>query len=336
MRITKSSLWALAKLVVAAAISAILLIVIMNAAVNPVNRKTTTYTADFSDVSGLSARGDVRVRGVQVGKITSIKTIRQGDQALARVTFTADRAHPVTDRTELAVKYQNLTGIRYVDMVTAAGGVPVRHVDIQHTTPSFDITQLFNGLQPVLVTLNTDQINTISQNAITLLQGDGSGLAPMLDSIQKLGDYVHNREQVISTLVDNLARISDSLGGKSDNVIQVLHDIELPVDNAIDVLDEFTKTSIQGPMFMRPVDSIIKNLGFRGDLDVNAWLAHVFGSVNDFATSLRLLPATFGILQSPQLTIGAPSTYKCSHGAARLPDDVTMLLGGTGVVVCNP
>ena len=33
------------------------------------------------------------------------------------------------------------------------------------TQPSFDITALFNGLQPVIATLSPDDINTFAENA---------------------------------------------------------------------------------------------------------------------------------------------------------------------------
>ena len=74
------------------------------------------------------------------------------------------------------------------------------------TQPSFDITTLFNGLQPVLATLSPDEINTFTENAIAFLQGDGNGLGPMLDSIHKLTAFVSDRQQVVATLVRNLAR----------------------------------------------------------------------------------------------------------------------------------
>ncbi|MEO9330564.1 MlaD family protein [Gordonia aurantiaca] len=330
-----SSVKTLAKVGVVAAISTLLFVLVMNAATNPVKVSTQTYTADFTDVSGLRPNGDVRVRGVQVGKVESITVERRGDRTVAKVQFTADREHPVTTNTKLAVKYQNLTGIRYIDMVTTPGGRPVDHVTLPNTTPSFDITELFNGLQPVLKTLDTDEINEISQNALALLEGDGRGLQPMLDSIQKLGDHVKNRQQVISTLVTNLARISDGLGGKSDEIIEILHSIEVPVDAAISVLDEFNSTASLGPQFTVPVANILRNLGLEEGMDFNKMIADAFGSAEAFGRALRVLPGALSVASSPRVGLSVAGGRTCSKGKADLPADVIMLLNGTEVTVCK-
>ena len=90
------------------------------------------------------------------------------------------------------------------------------------TQPSFDITVLFNGLQPVLATLSPDEINTFTDNAIAFLQGDGKGLGPMLDSIRKLTAFVSDRQQVMATLVRNLATLADGVSGRSQYLTQIL------------------------------------------------------------------------------------------------------------------
>ncbi|ASR01211.1 MCE family protein [Gordonia rubripertincta] len=335
MRLSVSSVRSLAKVVVVAAVSVLLFFLIMNAVTNPVKVSTKSYSADFTDVSGLRPNGDVRVRGVQVGKVKAITIVRDGDRSVAKVDLTVDSEHPVTSNTTLAVKYQNLTGIRYIDMVTTPGGSPVDHVELASTTPSFDITELFNGLQPVLETLDVDEINAISQNALTLLEGDGGGLQPMLDSIQRLGDYAQNREQVISTLVSNLARVSDSFGGKSDEILEILHSIEVPVDAAISVLDEFIATSILGPQFTIPVAGILRNLGLEPGVDYNKMIADAFGTAEAFGKALRVLPGTLSVAASPRIGLSGPGGQTCSKGEAQLPADVTMLLNGTEVTVCK-
>lgn len=336
MRVSKSALLSLAKVAVAAAVSVVLLIIVMNASINPARDATKSYTADFSDVSGLRTNGDVRVRGVQVGKVKGIEVVRKDGQTVAEVSFTASPEYSVTADTTLAIKYQNLTGIRYVDLVPGRGGAHIDHVGVANTKPSFDITTLFNGLEPVLQTLSTAEINTIADNALTLLQGDGTGLEPMLDSIEKLGNYAQDREKVISTLVDNLARISDSFGGKSDEIIEILHSIEIPVDAAVGVLDEFIQTSILGPQFMQPVASIIRNLGLEPDMDFNKMISDAFGTAEDFGRALRALPGTLSLIDSPTIGLGADPATLCSRGNAELPADVTMLLNGSEVTVCNP
>ncbi|MGW5113466.1 MlaD family protein [Nocardia sp. NPDC004123] len=328
----------LIRLGIAAVVAFVLLSLVITAIRRPVEGTTATATADFTDVSGLHQDSDVRMRGLQIGKVRDISIIRDHGRSLARVTLSLASPYHLTSNAQLAVKYQNLTGIRYVDLsVPADAGGPVTHLATDRTQPSFDITRLFNGLQPVLRTLSPQEINTFTENALTVLQGDGTGLAPMLDSLRKLADQARDRQQLISTLVDNMSRIDSSIGGKSANVIQFLRSLNITVLAANSVLDEFRKTDLYGPLFMRPVARLIAQLGLQEDLDIDKLLGSAFSSMNQAAEAIRLLPNTFEGLQVPGLTTpGTGSALGCSHGAADLPDTVKVLLSGSKVTICKP
>lgn len=324
----------LLKLACAALVAALLFVIVINGIKNPAKNADGHYVADFADVSGLHINGDVRSKGVQIGKVTSIDLLRQGGRSIAKVGFTLVKPFVLTDTTVLAVKYQNLTGIRYVDLqVPDQPGKPVDHLTVRQTRSSFDITQLFNGLQPVLSTMSADQINVFTQNAITLLQGDGGGLAPMMDSVQKLADMARDRQRVISTLTANISHISDSMGGKSPQVMDFMHAVEIPVDKAMTILDEFQKTNVLGPEFMTPVHRLITELGLNGEFNVDELLQHTFSSLSGAANAMRLLPVTLAGLQLPAMAAG--KTLGCSNGVMKLPTDVKVLLNGSEVVVCN-
>jgi phospholipid/cholesterol/gamma-HCH transport system substrate-binding protein len=275
------------------------------------------------------------MRGVQIGKVEDVHIVRDHGASLARVSFTLVEPHRLTVNTRLAVKYQNLTGIRYLDLsVPDDPGAATSHLSTDRTRPSFDITKLFNGLQPVLKTLGPDEINTFTANALSLFQGDGTGLAPMLDSVQKLANEAQDREQVITTLVGNMARINDSMGGKSSNVIEFLRSFSIPIDAAMTVLDDFRKTDAFGPKFMAPVERLVVEIGFERDLNIDDLLKSAFSSLAGAADALRLMPAAFEGLQLPGLmTKGVGSD--CSHGKAELPDLVKVMLDGSKVTICK-
>lgn len=324
------------KLVVAAVVSAILCGLVINAMRSPVDGPTRTFTAEFSDVSGLGSNGDIRTRGVRIGKVESIDLERRGGNTIAEVRFTMEEPYELTDTTTLSVKYQNLTGVRYIDAdFGEQRGASVEHLDLGSTHPSFDITELFNGLQPVLATMSTEDINRFTENALALLQGDGGGLRPMMDDAQKLADLATDREQVISTLADNLARISDSMGGRSDGVVEFLRSVSFPIGKAMTVLDEFPKTASYGPQFLTPIKRLLDAYGLRPGANVDEMVTTAFASLEEAADAIRLLPPAAAGLQLPA---GAPagSGPECTHGVAQLPTDVQVLLNGSEVVVCAP
>src|SRR5690348_6201309 len=74
----------------------------------------TGYTALFNDASRLKAGDSVRVAGVRVGTVNGVSL--QSDKRVV-VKFDADRSVTLTEGTRAAVRYLNLVGDRYLDLV---------------------------------------------------------------------------------------------------------------------------------------------------------------------------------------------------------------------------
>lgn len=329
-----AALWRLA---VAGAVAVVLLILVINVISQPVASKLGTYTADFTDVSGLHNGADVRVRGVRVGKVDAITLRRRDGQSLAEVAFTLDTGYGIGADTRLAVKYQALTGLRYLDVAGATEGVPtlpaLRHLPVSMTQPSFDITRLFNGLQPVLATLSPDDLNTFTSNVDTFLSGDGNGLGPVLESIHTLTRFVADRQHVIAALLDNLKSVADTMAGHGREFVQIIDWANRPIDAALGVLDEFRKSQLYGPGFTGSVVQLLDNAGLKPGIDIDAALDKAFTNFNDYVDAFKLVPVIWDNIPPPA-EAGHP--LACSKGRAELPIPVDVLLNGQKVTLCKP
>lgn len=346
-----AALW---RLGIVGVVAVALFILLANALMQPVAPAVRSYTAEFTDVSGLYSGADVRVRGVRVGKVQSVALERRGGQSVASVGFTLERRYGVVSATRLAIKYQSLTGSRYIDVVDPSEGYTdaelVTHVSTAMTQPSFDITALFNGLQPVIATFSPEDINTFTANAASFLSGDGDGLAPMLKSIRTLTRFVSNRQQVVATLMRNLSTVADSMHGHSKDMIQILEWINRPLDAALSVSDEFRKTALFGTEFAEPVEQLLANVGFPaagnsgpftleppGATDHNVsnideGLDRAITNFGDFIDAFKLVPVMWENIGPPSQD-GAP--LPCSKGRFQLPEQMDVLLNGQRVVLCN-
>nr|WP_155765561.1 MlaD family protein [Mycobacterium colombiense] len=342
------------RLGVTGVVAIVLLILLANTLTQPVAPEVRSYTAEFTDASGLYPDADVRVRGVRVGKVQSVELKRHSGQSVAAVGFTLDRRYGVVSATRLAIKYQSLTGSRYVDVVNSSQSYSqadlVPRISTAMTQPSFDITALFNGLQPVLATLSPEEINTFTENAATFLTGDGGGLAPMLKSIRTLTRFLSDRQRVIATLMRNLSTVADAMGGTSKEAVQVLQWVNRPLDGFLSVLDEMRKTELFSTEFLTSAAELVANLGFPyqrahgnfvseppGHKDPNAisideGLDRAITALGDFADAFKLVPVMWE-------NIGPPSQPRaplpCSHGRFQLPEQMDVLLNGQRVVLCN-
>ena len=347
-----AALWRLAITVV---VAVVLFIFLANALTQPVAPAVRSYTAEFTDASGLYSGADVRVRGVRVGKVQSVDLKRHDGQSVAAIAFTLERRYGVVPATRLAIKFQSLTGSRYIDVVDSSESYSpadlVTRISTAMTRPSFDITALFNGLQPVLATLSPEEINTFTANAATFVSGDGGGLAPLLKSIKTLTRFVSDRQAVIATLIRNLSTVADGMGGTSKDAVQVLKWINRPLDGFLSVLDEFRTTEIYGVEFLAPVQQLISNLGFprlgntgakfaaeppgspsENVSNIDQGMDRAITALGDFADAFKLVPFMWGNVGPP----GQPgSPLRCSHGRFQLPEQMDVLLNGQRVVLCN-
>jgi phospholipid/cholesterol/gamma-HCH transport system substrate-binding protein len=330
-----TALGALWRLSVAGAVATVLLIMLANVLTQPVAAPTRSYTAEFTDASGLHLDADVRVRGVRVGKVQSVELHRQGGQSTAAVRFTLEKRYGVVAATRLAIKFQALTGVRYVDVTNPSDQYStadlVTDVPTAMTQPSFDVTVLFNGLQPVLATLSPDEINAFWENAESYLSGDGGGLAPMLDSIRKLTEFVSDRQQVTATLMRNLSEVADTMGGHSKDLIFILNQTETkPINALLLVLDEFRKSELFGLEFTRTVTELLHNAGLKFGASIDNGLDRALSNLDDFTEAFKLVPVMWEDIPPPE---GAP--LQCARGRAELPAMLDVLVNGQKVVLCN-
>jgi phospholipid/cholesterol/gamma-HCH transport system substrate-binding protein len=329
-----AALW---RLGLSVAVAVVLFILLSNTLTNPVAINTRTYTAEFTDASGLHPDGDVRVRGVRVGKVESVDLARHDGQNVAQVKFTLDQQYGILAISRLAIKFQALTGVRYLDVTNAAEGYTaadlVTQVPTSMTQPSFDVTALFNGLQPVLATLSPEEINTFTANAASFLTGDGSGLAPLLDSLRRLTEFVSNRQEVVAILMSNLSQVADAIESKSKQFIHIIDLINQPVDGALTILDEFRKDLLFGKDFFDPVVRLLNNAGLKPGINIDEALDRAFSNLDKFFDAFKLVPVMNENIQPPGEN--NDTVEPCSRGRFQLPETMDVLLNGQRVVLCN-
>ena len=81
-------------------------------------QKEQSFSAEFTNISGLKAEDFVRIAGVEVGKVTDIHL--QPDMT-AVVVFTTDRSVALTEGTRAVIRYDDLIGGRYMGLEDGTG-----------------------------------------------------------------------------------------------------------------------------------------------------------------------------------------------------------------------
>ncbi|MFB7723412.1 MlaD family protein [Nocardia sp. NPDC056100] len=332
--IAKSSV----KLVIFLLIVSACSVFIVTALRTPIPGDKVGYDAVFTDVSGLFAGDSVRMSGVAVGKVETVEL----DGAQARVHFTVDTDRPIFDNTKAAVRYQNLIGQRYVELLTEGnGGAKLKAgatIPVQRTIASFDVSKLFNGFKPMFDTLDPAQLNQFGDNLLRVIQGDGSGIGPVLSDLDTLTKHARNSEAVIVLLIRNLGLVSDEIGGKS----QAVGDL---VAQLAGILRQFTSKT---QTILSAIDSAKGALAPLIPLLEQTRDAYDIGYGPIDGLLRRLVPQTDQLTQilalTPQLVTGLNENVPgngvkpritCSNGEAALPALAGVILSNQNLVVCN-
>lgn len=174
------------------------------------------YTAMFTDATSLNKGDDVRMAGVKVGTVSSIDV---SDNRLAKVDFTVGDDVTLRSGSTATLRFRNLVGQRYIALTP---GDPTHHVlqagytyPTGRTRPALDLTELFNGFQPLFKMLNPDDVNKLSAQIIAVFQGEGATVDGLLSSTASLTSTLADRDQVIGDLITNLSSVLKTVNARS-------------------------------------------------------------------------------------------------------------------------
>jgi phospholipid/cholesterol/gamma-HCH transport system substrate-binding protein len=170
------------------------------------------------------------------------------------VKFDADRTVVLTTGTKAAVRYLNLVGDRYLDLVDAPGSTKIQprgsQIPIDRTMPALDLDLLLGGLKPVIQGLNPTDVNALTNSLIQIFQGQGPTLESLFTKTSSFSSSLADNSQTVQDLIDNLKTVVATIsqdGGKFSAAIDKLEKLITglsqdrdPIGTAIESLDKGT------------------------------------------------------------------------------------------------
>jgi len=184
------------------------------------------YRAVFDDVSGLAVGDEVRVAGVDVGKVTGIDV--QPDSSVI-VSFDVRAGQRLTKGTHATIQYRNLIGDRVVQLTPgettgdptgeaaeplAAGGT----LPAAQTASALDLDTLLNGFKPLFAGLSPTQVNELSGQLVQVLQGQQAAVATLVQHVASFTTTIGSREEVIGQVIRNLNSVLGTVDSRKQTV----------------------------------------------------------------------------------------------------------------------
>lgn len=188
-----------------------------------VSGATNVYSAVFTDVSGLHTGDDVRVAGVRVGRVDALDL----EGTLAKVTFRVQRDQTLYTTTVASVTYQNIIGQRYLGLSpgnTREHTILPDHgqIPVEHTEPSFDITYLLRGFEPLFTLLDPKQVDNLTTAIIQALQGNNGSLLSLITQTSALAQLFAGPDQILGDVITNLNTVVTNLAHQNANLQTVI------------------------------------------------------------------------------------------------------------------
>ncbi len=201
---------------------------------------TNEYSAMFTDVSGMHSGDDVRIAGVRVGRVDRVDL----EGTLAKVTFQVQKDQVVYKDTIASVTYQNIIGQRYLglsqepsaDRTPLASGA---QIPLENTRPSFDISYVLNGFEPLFGLMDPQQVDNLTNAVIKALQGDSGSVLTLITQTSALAETLAGPDQVLDELVTGLNNVATNLAARDtdlDALISQTHDVMVTLDDRRDQL----------------------------------------------------------------------------------------------------
>jgi phospholipid/cholesterol/gamma-HCH transport system substrate-binding protein len=192
---------------------------------DPLGRDTYKLSATFDDVTGLINNDNVKVAGVVIGKVTSVKV--EAGKAVVEMAIHKDHENIPKEGTTAAIRWRNLIGQRYVYFYPGRpGGVALQNGDtIGTTTSAVDLGALFEKLGPIVTAIDPAQVNELLDTLTQALDGREDKVGSALDDLATLARGLSSRDAAIQRLVTNLNVVADTLNRRDaqiDTMIQNL------------------------------------------------------------------------------------------------------------------
>jgi phospholipid/cholesterol/gamma-HCH transport system substrate-binding protein len=209
------------------------------------------YSAVFADASSLEEGDSVRVAGIRVGTVNAVAL--QPDNTVL-VDFDAAPQVKMTTGTKVAVRYLNLVGDRYLELLDGPGSTRIQpgdsRIPVERTEPALDLDLLLGGLKPVIRGLNPEDVNALTNSLIQILQGQSGDVESLFAKTSSFANAIADNGETVRQMIDNLNTVITAVSRDGNKFSEAVNRLERlvtelsqerdPIGAAIDSLENGT------------------------------------------------------------------------------------------------
>jgi phospholipid/cholesterol/gamma-HCH transport system substrate-binding protein len=193
----------------------------LNARSLPVIGDGTTYSAEFTEAAGVFAGNDVRIAGVEVGRVSDVEL--RGGRVL--ISFRVKGAW-LGDATSAAIRLKTVLGQKYLALDPQGEGTldPGQPIPRSRTSVPYDILAAFGELSSTVDRIDTTQLAKSFDTLSATLANTPQSVRGALTGLSRLSDTLATRDHQLATLLGNTRVVSQTLVDRDTAVRKLLDD----------------------------------------------------------------------------------------------------------------
>lgn len=247
----------------------------------------TRLTLLLDNSGGLMPTSQVTMRGIQVGKVTGIRTTPSG----LKVSIDLDRGHSIPADSAISIQNLSLVGEQYIDFKPKHIAPPYFSdgavIPADRVASAVTVSDLLNKANALLSVLNPTYVNNIVGSVSQAFSGNDAAIDSLAATAGAAANSERDNKQILAALFGNLAtltaHISDQdVGGALSRSGKLLPSSILALARLTHEVDEYARTGDGVFAPGAPVPTLVANL--------RQYLEMLSGPLSTFAAALE--PAT--------------------------------------------
>ncbi|HTR75714.1 MAG TPA: MlaD family protein [Solirubrobacterales bacterium] len=194
----------------------------------PFKAKSYQVKVPFTEASQLAEQSDVRISGVDVGKVESIELGPQGKEAMALLNID-DKYAPLPRSTRAMLRTKTLLGETYVELTPGSNEEPPLEdgatLPAAQVTESVQLDEIFQAFDPK----TRRAFQTWMQEAAVAIEGQGQNLSyaignfePTFTEFENVFRVLNSQKLAVSQLFGNGAKTFEALRGQEGELANLI------------------------------------------------------------------------------------------------------------------
>ncbi|WP_431236200.1 MCE family protein (plasmid) [Mycolicibacterium psychrotolerans] len=235
----------------------LVVVVVVLAAFNyqrlPFVSSTNTYSALFDDAGGLTTGAPVQVLGSASGLVETLTLEPDG----VLVTFTVADHIRLGEQTEAAIKTMTLLGNKTLVVTPRGAGRLAGTIPRERTTSPYQLPDAIGDLSTTISGLNTEQLSSSLTVLNDTLHDTPPALKLAVDGIARFSDSVNKRDEQLRGLLANARKATTILADRTQEIVHLIQDSNAMLSQLRVQSSELDQLSGRISMFTQQLQGLI-------------------------------------------------------------------------------